>query len=540
MNGRSPRPCHTAVSVAKRIEDGGAGPAGAGKCAECGHAVRPTQRYCIECGARQAALPAIVATRIAALKESAHAVAPPASDAGLAEGVATEAAEAKDDRWWFMPSPQVAAVAVMALLAAGVVLGSVTSPLALSAATTPIVLEMGESKAPEPEPEPEAVASAPVEPAPVAPPAVPAAPAAAPEEVAEVPEEPAGPAPKPLELPEEETLPEIKHVFLIVLDGHGYEEAFGPTSTAPYLAKTMAGEGKLLSNYYAIAQGGLANEVALLSGQGPTPQTAANCPESTPIAPGTVNAEGQVEGQGCVYPAATETLPAQLAKAKLTWKAYVEPGPLEPWRNPFAYLTALGTAAGGTAGQQAPLEGLATDLKTADKTPTLSYIVPSACHDGGETPCAEGQPAGLAATQPFLEAVIPEIVASPAYKEEGGLIAITFDQAPQTGATVDSSSCCGTPAYPNMPAPASAEPPATGPVKPSGGGGRVGLLLISPYLAPGTVEESAYFNHFSLLRSIDELLGQQPIGYAAEPALTGFEPSLFDASPEESTVSPEE
>ena len=39
-----------------------------------------------------------------------------------------------------MPSPAVAAVAVMALLAAGVVLGSVTSPLAQSAGIAPIVL----------------------------------------------------------------------------------------------------------------------------------------------------------------------------------------------------------------------------------------------------------------------------------------------------------------------------------------------------------------------------------------------------------------
>lgn len=532
--------------MAERIDDGGSGPGAAGRCGECGHSVSPAQRYCVECGARQAALPAIVATRIAALKESARAAAEslaksaPAEEGAVAEGAVGDEA-AKDDKWWFMPSPQVAAVAVMALLAAGVVLGSVTSPSALSAGATPIVLEMGESKAPEPEPEPEAVASAPAEAAPAVPAAAPEEIAEVPEEVAEAPEEPTGPAPKPPELPEEETLPEVKHVFLVVLDGHGYEEAFGPASTAPYLAKTLAGEGKLLSNYYSVAQGGLANEIAILSGQGPTPQTTANCPESTPIAPGTLSAEGQVEGQGCVYPAATETLPGQLAKAKLTWKSYVEPGPLEPWRNPFPYFSALAAPPAQPAEQQGDLIALASDLKTATKTPTLSYIVPNACHDGSETPCAEGQPAGLAATQPFLEAVVPEIVASPAYKEEGGLIAITFDQAPQTGPAPDASSCCGTPVYPNMPPPASAEPPAPGPVRPSGGGGRVGLLLISPYVAPGTVEEKAYYNHFSLLRSIEELLGQQPLGYAAEPVLTAFEPgTVYDASPEESTVSPKE
>jgi len=152
---------------------------------------------------------------------------------------------------------------------------------------------------------------------------------------------------------------------------------------------------------------------------------------------------------------------------------------------------------------------------------------------------APEQPAGLAATEGFLKTVIPEITASPAFQNEGGLIAITFDQAPQAGPEPDTSSCCATPEYPNLPAaaaPPSAEPPASGPIKPTGGGGRVGMLLISPYLAPGTVEEGAYYNHFSFLRSVEELFGLEPLGYAADPALTGFEASLFDASPEESTV----
>ncbi len=43
-----------------------------------------------------------------------------------------------------------------------------------------------------------------------------------------------------------------------------------------------------------------------------------------------------------------------------------------------------------------------------------------------------GAPAGLAAIDPFLEKVVQEIELSPAYGE-GGLIAITFDRAPQSG-----------------------------------------------------------------------------------------------------------
>jgi hypothetical protein len=466
-----------------------------------------------------------------------------------------------------MPSPQIAAIAVMALLAAGVVLGSVTNPLAQGAGAASIILEMGGSDAPEEEPEePVAEASSGIAETHSFT-AVPEAPALLPEAPAAEAEAPPPPQ-LPPELPEEEALPEIEHVFLIVLNGHGYEEAFGEESPAPYLAITLAGEGKLLSNYYAVAQGGLANEVALLSGQGPTPQTVLNCPDYTAIAPGTVSAEGQVEGEGCVYPAETETLPGQLTTAELTWKAYVEdigngaaagqptacrhPGlggadpnaaPLpgdafQTWRNPFVYFAGLSEDP-KCAELDVGLDQLTPDLQKAEDTPSLSYIVPNACHDGSDTLCAPEQPAGLVAAEGFLKTVVPEITASPAYKEEGGLIAITFDQAFRTAPEPDTGSCCATPEYPNLPAPpapASTEPPATGPVKPTGGGGQVGMLLLSPYLAPGTVEKDAYYNHFSFLRSVEELFGLELLGYAAEPALTGFEPSLFDASPEESTV----
>ena len=64
------------------------------------------------------------------------------------------------------------------------------------------------------------------------------------------------------------------------------------------------------------------------------------------------------------------------------------------------------------------------------------------------------------------------------------------------------------------------------------------MLLLSPYVAPGTVDEGAYYNHFSFLRSVEELFGLEPLGYAAEPALTPFDSTVFDASPEESTTAP--
>lgn len=529
-------------------DDAGSSKARAECCAGCGAALAASQRYCLECGARNGPLPAIVANRVNELKERGRPDTAGNSTSAPADPVGAKGGEtAKSGRWDFMPSPQAAAVAVMALLAAGVILGSVTSPLAQSAGGASIILEeLGGPEAEESEPE--TVASepsfAPETPAYASSAEVPLALPLAEPPAAEA--EPTPASELPPELPEEEELPEIKHVFLIVLQAHGYEEAFGKASPAPYLAETLTGEGKLLSNYYAVTQGGLANEIALLSGQGPTPQTAIECPEYTPIAPGTSSLEGQVEGEGCVYPAETETLPAQLSAAKLSWKAYVEEGSggeaaeqttscyLSP-HNPLAYFAAI-TESPECEESDVGLDRLVPDLRKAKDTPNLSYIVPNPCHDGSEIPCAPEQPAGLAGAEAFLKTVVPEITASPAYEDEGGLIAITFAQAPAVGPSADSSSCCVTPEYPNLPTPAKEAEPASGPVKPSGGGGQVGMLLISPYVAAGSIDETAYYNHFSFLRSVEELLGLEPLGYAAEPALAGFDSSVFDASPEESTV----
>jgi hypothetical protein len=463
----------------------------------------------------------------------------------------------EEERSW-MPSPPAAAVAILAMLGFGVLLGSATSQIAQSAGVRSILLEVSSPPPPAAEPVAAAPTAAPVAPT-AAPAPLPAATSALPvlpPPVAEPAPEEAPPPTLPPEIPEAETLPPVKHVFLIVLGENGYEETFGASSPAPYLARTLPEKGELLANYYAVAPGDLANQIALISGQGPTPETVTNCPNYTELTPGTLSVEGQVEGSGCVYPAATPTLPAQLVEKELRWRAYIEdigngaaagqpttcrhpalggpdasPAPLPgdafvTWRNPFVYFHSL-VDGPECATSDVGLDRLPFDLKAAAKTPSLSYIVPNACHDGGELPCEAGQPSGPLAAEEFLKRVVPAIEASPAYKE-GGLIAITSAQAPQSGPKADPSSCCIAPSYPNLP---DVEAPleATGPVKATGGGGRVGLLLISPFVAPGTVNESGYFNHYSLLRSVEELFELEPLGYASEIALAPFDSSVYNA-----------
>jgi phosphatidylinositol-3-phosphatase len=440
----------------------------------------------------------------------------------------------------YMPTPQVAAVAVMALLAAGVVLGAVTDPFAQSAGR-PTILVSAPTPAPEEAEEakePEVITEIVEEEAPSTQ-TVSEGPEEEPEEgPEEAPKEDGSETKKPPPYePKETVLPPVTHLFVIMLGEQGYEATFGKASTAPYLSKTLAKKGELLENYYAVTQGKLANEVALLSGQGPTPQTAAGCPEYADITPGTVipatvSSNEQIAGSGCVYPASTLTLPGQLKELGQTWKAYVEPPPgglpvtCAPGPSPFAYFHSL-LDSGECAESAVGLEQLAPDLaKKSTEVPAFSYIVPNACHDGSELACAPEQPAGPADADAFLETVVPEIEASEAFRV-GGMIAITFAQAQQSGPTPDQSACCGTPEYPNMP-PAEVTLPDAHGVKASGGGGRVGMLLISPYVLAGSVNEG-YFNHFSFLRSVEELFGETTLlGYAAEPTVTPFDESVYN------------
>lgn len=514
---------------------------------------------------------------------------------GGAKGKATDGG----GRSW-MPSPPAIAIAVIGMLALGVGLGSAMSEIASSAPLSTILLEYPghAAEAPateEPEGEPAGeqaeVAAAPeegpgeegheeaalpeeaveaVEEAPLSP-----------EEGAEEPElVPFDPEEGPEENPfEEGTLPEVKHAFLIVLGEGGYEETFGAASPSPYLSRVLPRKGELLPNYYGVTSGVLANEIALLSGQGPTPETAANCPDYTAIAPGTVSALGeQVEGDGCVYGEEVKSLPTELTERELQWRAYVQdmedggaigqpwrcrkpplggPDTTAPtpgdqyvnWRNPVVYFSAI------AAGQECEkhdvgFELLPKDLAARKKTPALSLIFPDLCHSGGELECEPGAPGGAQGIAAELRTLVPAIMASPAY-EEGGLILITAAQAPQAGERIDGRACCLAPEYPNLPGapagsatapPAPAAPAATSYTEESvleaGGGGKVGLLMISPFVEPGKVEEAEYANHFTLLRTLATMLGVEPTGYAAEAEVPTLSPGLFVEAPEPVTPAP--
>ena len=249
--------------------------------------------------------------------------------------------------------------------------------------------------------------------------------------------------------------------------------------------------------------------------------------------PGTIGADGQAVGKGCVYPATVKTIADQLSAAGLSWKGYMEdmgnragqphtcrhptigtPDSTQKARlgdqyaarhNPFVYFHSL-LDSGACASRDVPLGRLSGDLTSAARTPNLSLISPNLCNDGHDSPCVDGRPGGLVGINGFLSTWVPRILASPAYRS-GGLLAVLFDEAGGT----DASACCGEPPFPNAMG-------TNGGPFPGPGGGRTGAVLLSPFIDPGTIDLSPA-NDFTTLRSLEDLFGLGHLGYAARPHL---------------------
>ncbi len=66
--------------------------------------------------------------------------------------------------------------------------------------------------------------------------------------------------------------------------------------------------------------------------------------------------------------------------------------------------------------------------------------------------------------------------------------------------------------------------PLPGKTGPSGG--RIGAVLLSPLIRPGTVSTGPY-NHYSLLRTIEDIFGLPRLGDAAMPQVRSFGADVF-------------
>jgi hypothetical protein len=364
--------------------------------------------------------------------------------------------------------------------------------------------------------------------------------------------------------------PKPQHVFIIVLENEGYHITFGPHSPATYLKK-LARDGAFLPNYYAIGHYSLDNYIAMVSGQGPNPTTQSDCQNYVPFLQTDTGAYGQAIGSGCIYQRNVSTIVNQLESKGLAWKGYMEDMGNDPGResavcgqpagyfpdstqhaekgdqyaarhNPFVYFYSIVDDWTNCAAHVVNFTALAADLKHVRTTPNYAFIVPNLCHDGHDPPegqkaCVDGERGGLISANAFLHKNVRPILESPAFMQDGLLI-ITFDEAdindikydPSTGKATfkgDASACCHELPAPNITPGANVfEDRDEGPGVVGPGGGRIGAVLLSPFIRPGT-QSSAPYNHYSMLRSIEDFFGVGHLGYAGQKGLRSFGTDIF-------------
>lgn len=351
----------------------------------------------------------------------------------------------------------------------------------------------------------------------------------------------------------------IGHVFVIVLENESSSSTYLHNPN-PYLGRVLQRQGTLLTHYYATGHVSLDNYISMISGQAPNLVTSSDCQLylnfNGTTAPATLNADGQAVGAGCVYPSNVKTLADQLTAAHISWHGYMDQMGNNPGReqrrcgvphtnlvgqddtqkatqgdqyaarhNPFVYFHSL-IDSGLCRKNVVPLTELSTDLKRISTTPNFDFITPDLCNDGHDTGCAGPdargkRTGGLASVDDFLSLWVPRIEHSPAYRKNG-LIIITSDESE----TADATTCCN-----ERPGPTDPLPGLTG-----AGGGKVGTLVIGRCVAHGKQDTVAY-NHYSLLRSLENIFGittggtdgHGHLGYAAAAGLRPFGSDLFSA-----------
>ncbi len=223
------------------------------------------------------------------------------------------------------------------------------------------------------------------------------------------------------------------------------------------------------------------------------------------------------------------------------------------------HVVPLGTVVVDTNGSPDVFSGhLYQDLQRIETTPKFMFVTPNLCDDGHDATCAGvnvegGKTGGLTGANLWLAHWLPMIMASPAYRSGKLLVVITVDESgSDTGTGTNAcanavQSTCLSPTGPNLRNPGwspllglflpgypASDPPAyTFP-----GGGQIGTVLLNKRLiVPGTVNTTAYYNHYSALRSYEDLLGLTEggddghghLGYAGTAGMLPFGKDVFNA-----------
>jgi phosphatidylinositol-3-phosphatase len=336
-------------------------------------------------------------------------------------------------------------------------------------------------------------------------------------------------SPATLALADPPAMPAYDHIFLIVLENHSSDEIIAGKSAAPEL-NLLAKEYGIASDYYAIRHPSEPNYVALVGGDtfGIADDDAPYCKPgakqwgcASSLKPGYVD-----------HTVNAPNLAQQLDAHGVSWKGYFEDIP-EPGSLIYRWPTPDKPVAGKPEAlyaakhngfvtfksvQEDPhraekivgFDALDRDI-AAGSLPRFAYIVPNQCNDmhglhGHDVPddCTGKTSDGLVARADRTVAkIVDGIMGSPAWKDKkNSAIVITFDENDDDRPDTHPIGCCGSGA---------SEPG-------SPGGGWIATIVVTNH-GPRAFNDKTPYNHYSLLRTIEDGFGiPEHLGHADDAA----------------------
>jgi phosphatidylinositol-3-phosphatase len=273
----------------------------------------------------------------------------------------------------------------------------------------------------------------------------------------------------------------LRHVVWIWMGTQGYRHVIGKLRVAPYINQLVQACG-LATRYTAITHPAIANNVAALAG----------------------------DPHGLVHNSCdtTCTTTAPTLLSQVGWRAFIGgmPGPcrkLAAIRADYSRLSNPPTYVTPPRCRQSdlplgsPKTGPLARAIAHNAMPAFTLIVPDGCHDSGfDKHCAGKRKRStvLARADLWLHEWIGKLTDSPAYKSGSTVIFITWNQgAPAKPLRIDCTA------------------------RPASGSCQVPLIVVSPYVKPGTASPAA-LSHYSLLGATERLLGVPRLGHAAGPS----------------------
>jgi phospholipase C len=259
--------------------------------------------------------------------------------------------------------------------------------------------------------------------------------------------------------------PAYTHVIWVMMENHSYNTIIG-SSQAPYINALANGCG-LATNYHNITHPSLPNYLGATSG---LPLIGLLLPFVTDCSPSILcnSSSRSIFGQVPSWKAYEELMPVNCDRANS--------GEYAVRHNPPPYYTTLA----GCATKDVPYTQLAGDLATR-KLPAFSFITPNLIDDMHDGTIAQGDD--------WLKRNVPSILNSSEYLSGDVALFVTWDEG-EGGSSYD----CAT--------------------NTTDVGCRVATIVVSPSTPAGT-RASTLFNHYSLLKTTEQMLGVPQLGQAA-------------------------